>query len=386
MSASIFKIIRPFQVSDVSLVSSTVSATDPLASGAYNPATTYAAGALVQVDSPTFAFTASGYTFTAAAHGFAAGTLLKTSTSDTLPAGLTANTGYYMVGVATDTFRLSLSKGGVPIPTTSAGAGTHTATVTSHLVFESLQASNTGNTPHTSPLWWVETGATNRWKCLDLQTASQTYDADTMTYIIQTKGRVDSAYLGNVSATEVIITARESGGGAIVYGPSTYSLQASVSVSSYWSWFYEPIRLDSEFVDIDFPPYLNLELEITLNNTGGVVQVGTILVGLSKSFGTTMNGATFSINDYSVKSADDFGNISFTERAYAKRGNFQVVLDNSAVDGVGYELAKYRATPIVYVASTAYNSAIFYGKYNSFSTLVAYDSYSICSIEIEGLT
>src|SRR5574340_939473 len=107
-------------------MSSTVRATDPLASGAYNAATTYAAGTVVQVDSPTFTFTASGAVLTATAHGWANNDTLQVSSSGTLPAGLTAGVLYYIIQADTDTLKLSLTKGGSPITTTSAGAGTHT--------------------------------------------------------------------------------------------------------------------------------------------------------------------------------------------------------------------------------------------------------------------
>lgn len=378
------QIIRPFQISDVSLVSSTVSATDPNASGSYSAVTTYGVGTVVQVDSPIFTFTVSGYLFQAAGHGYSAGTILKTASSGTLPTGLTVNTRYYMVSVTIDTFKLSTTKNGTPVTTTSAGTGTHTATVSSHKLYESLVASNLGQTPHKSPTYWLDLGQTNRWQCLDIVTASQTFNADSATYVIQTQGRIDGLYAGNIAASEIVITARESGGGAIVYGPATYSLRKHVATC--WEWCFTEIEHISEFVDIDFPPYSDMEITIVLNSIGSTVKIGTLLVGLSKDFGTTLAGATFSINDYSIKTADEFGGYTFTERAFSKRGTFQVMLDRAVVDSVGAELAKYRATPIVYIGTTAYDSAIFFGKFNSYSINVAYDTYSMCSIEIEGLT
>lgn len=381
-----FKIVRPFQVSDVSLVSSTVSATDPLASGAYSAATTYAVGTVVQVDSPTFTFTASGAVLTATAHGWANGDILQVSSSGTLPAGLTAGVLYYIVQADTDTLKLSLTKGGAPITTTSAGTGTHTATVSSHRLYESLLANNLANTPHKSPTYWLDLGMTNRWKPFDTSVTSQAERADSMTYVFQTNGRVDSVALLNVSALEVVITARESGGGAIVYGPTTYSLRSSLPATSYWSWFFDPIEFKRDFVDIDFPPYLDLQVTIVLNDTGNTVKCGAIVLGLSKTLGTTFTGASTGITDYSVKSQDDFGNYTVLERAFRKRGNFQILVDRVASDGVQQTLEQYRATPIVYVGSSEYSSTIIYGFYRDFSVNIAYSTYSVCSIDVEGLT
>jgi hypothetical protein len=36
-----------------------------------------------------------------------------------------------------------------------------------HRLYESLQAGNAGHTPETSPDWWVEVSANNRWSMFD---------------------------------------------------------------------------------------------------------------------------------------------------------------------------------------------------------------------------
>lgn len=378
------KIIRPFQTSDVAFVSSTVAAADPSASGSYNPATSYAVAAVVQVDSPTFTFTVSGYLFSAVAHGFGNGTMLQVSSSGTLPPGSAAAIRYYMVQVTADTYKLAMVRNGTPITTTGAGTGTHTATVSSHKLYESVVATNVGNTPHKSPTKWIEIGQTNRWKCLDTSTASQTFNADSATYVLQTKGRVDTVYAGNCDATDITITARESGGGAIVYGPVTHNLRKYVA--TFWDWFFSDIEFRSEFVDINLPPYADMQVTITLTRTGSTVKVGTLLLGLSKTLGTSLTGMTFSINDYSVKTSDEWGNYTFTERPFSKRGTFQVKVDAELVDMVGSELAKVRATPVVFVGTETYAQAIIFGKFNSYSIAVVYDTYSMCNLEIEGLT
>lgn len=378
------KIIAPFVTSNASLVSSTVSATDPYAAGSYNPATTYAAATVVQVDSPTFTFTVSGYLFTAAAHGYGNSEMLTVSSSGTLPPGLTAATRYYLVQATTNTYKLSLAKNGTPITTTGAGTGTHTATVSSHKLYESLLASNLANTPHKSPSYWLDIGNTNRWKCLDTEVASQTFQDATITYVIQTASVTDSLYLGNVNADSVTITARQSGGGAIVYGPTTYALRAPVA--TFFEWCFAPIKNTTEFAVTDLPTYYNIEFTIVLTRTSATVMIGTLMTGLSKTLGVTLMGASFSINDYSVKSTDEFGNMQFTERAFSKRGTFQVMIDRADVDSVNSALSQYRATPIVYIGSEVYASGIIFGKFNSFNTTVTYDTYSMCNIEIEGLT
>lgn len=63
---------------------------------------------------------------TSAAHGLKNEDLLQFTTSDTLPAGLSLATDYYVRDVTTNTFKVSLIKGGPVVDITDTGTGTHT--------------------------------------------------------------------------------------------------------------------------------------------------------------------------------------------------------------------------------------------------------------------
>lgn len=70
-------------------------------------------------------FTAANATnvFTSAGHGLANTTQVYVSSTLTLPTGLNANTIYYVVAAATDTFQLSATSGGAAIDITTDGTG-----------------------------------------------------------------------------------------------------------------------------------------------------------------------------------------------------------------------------------------------------------------------
>lgn len=379
------KIIRPFLISDGALVSTTVPATDPSSSGSYNPATSYLLGQIVQVDSPTFTFTASGMIMTSAAHGWGMNKIVRLSSTGTLPTPLIAGKDYYLVQITVDTVRFSASKGGAPIITTSAGTGIHTATVSSHKLYESLVSSNIGNTPHKNPDLWLELGATNRWKCIDDSNTTLTQQADSIQYVFQTIGRLDSVALMNVSASEVKIMAKSAG--VIVYPEKTYNMSSSaVSVTDWYTYFFEPIYRKTALVDSDFPAYSDMEVTITLNDLNNTVQVGEIIIGASKTIGATQHGASVGITDYSIKSADEFGNYTLTQRTFSKRGSFQLHMPKISVDSVQKMLETYRAIPCVYVGSELYDATIIYGFYKDFNINIAYQDYSTCTIDVEGLT
>lgn len=104
------------------------------------------------------AFTAAtSDTITSNGHGLSNGDVLILTTTNTLPAGLSTGTPYYVISATTNTFELSTSAGGSAVDITSTGTGTHywhqpTATVTlrehgsgSNLFSKSLTAADLVN-------------------------------------------------------------------------------------------------------------------------------------------------------------------------------------------------------------------------------------------------
>jgi hypothetical protein len=162
---------------------------------------------------------------------------------------------------------------------------------------------------------------------------------------------------------------------------------AKASSGGFWAWFFEPIATKLNFVDFDLPPIANLTVTITLNGAAtDLIGCGGIVVGLGQELGGTQYGATVGIVDYSRKTKDAWGNWSVFEGAYSDRGSFQLQIDRVAVDSTKAVLAKYRATPIVYVGSDSYDSTIIYGYFKDFSIAIAYATFSVCTLDIEGLT
>ena len=83
-------------------------------------------GAALSVTGSGTAFTAAASdTITSAGHGLSDGDVLLLTTTDTLPAGLSVNTPYYVISATTNTFELSATSGGSAVDITDAGTGTH---------------------------------------------------------------------------------------------------------------------------------------------------------------------------------------------------------------------------------------------------------------------
>lgn len=69
--------------------------------------------------------TAADNLLTKAAHGFAAGTRVRFTTADTLPAGLALATTYYVINPTLNTFQVSATLAGAAVDITDAGTGVH---------------------------------------------------------------------------------------------------------------------------------------------------------------------------------------------------------------------------------------------------------------------
>src|SRR5687768_6334460 len=111
-----------------------------------------------------------------------------------------------------------------------------------------------------------------------------------------------------------------------------------------------------------------------------------MVVGPIIDFGSTQYGVEVGIRDFSRKEQDDYGNYTIVERAYSKRATYPLLLAADKVDSFQQVLAGLRATPVVFIGSDQYSSTAVYGFYIDFSIEIAYLYYSVCSIEVEGLT
>jgi hypothetical protein len=116
------------------------------------------------------------------------------------------------------------------------------------------------------------------------------------------------------------------------------------------------------------------------------VSCGAVIVGLSRAIGGTAFGANLGITDFSIKQADDFGNLTVVERAYQKTGEFTVFVRSAFVDTLQDMLAGLRARPALYIGDDAYGSAAIYGFFKEFVTAIQYADVSVLTIQIEGLT
>lgn len=256
-----------------------------------------------------------------------------------------------------------------------------------HRIYQSAVNSNLNFNPTTSPTQWVEVGATNKFALLDGSSSTVTSFTETCHYIFKPNTSISSLAfinLTNVGSIRVRMTDPVHG---VVYD-QTYSLLASISSPSWYAWFFSFRDLKNTLTVFDLPPYPAAELRIDINAvTDATGSIGAFVFGRTQPIGIgVQQGARLSMQDYSRKERNEWGDTVLVQRAFAKRLNVDTYLENRQLDSVYNLLTSLRATPVVWVAADGYSSLVVYGFFSNFDINIAYPLHSDCSIEIEGLT
>ena len=268
-----------------------------------------------------------------------------------------------------------------------AGGTTYAADVRvidSHLIYQSLQASNTGHTPATSPTWWVQVSATNRYKLFDLVNSSQTAQSTSMTYTVRPGVVVNSIAAVNMQSVYSIRVRMTSDAYGLVYD-QTISRSRLPSDASWWAWFFGARTAALTTYTLDLPSFV--DAAITVDFTGlSDMAVGNLIFGTVSTWGLAMSTAvSLGIRDYSKKETNEWGDIVLTQRAFAKKAQFPLVLAASDVDALFNHLATLRATPCVWIGSSDFTSTVVYGFYQDFEIIISYPLVADCNLTLEGL-
>lgn len=254
---------------------------------------------------------------------------------------------------------------------------------TNHRVYQSLIASNTGNSL-SSAAHWLDTGPTNAYNMFDESNTTQTSRKESITVTVVATGRADAVSILNMSAStvRVVMSTAESG---TLYDV-THNLVTDSGINDWYEYFFEPIVKKGDLLIYDLPANTNPTFTITINQPNDTTLVGSLVIGQHRDLGNLLYGARVGIQDYSRKEADDFGNYTIIERAFAKKATFKVVVENAKVDALTALLATYRATAIVWIGSDDFTSTWIYGFYKDFSAEIAFTNHSYLYLDIEGLT
>jgi len=261
--------------------------------------------------------------------------------------------------------------------------------VATHKIYESAQAGNVGHYPPDNLAgatpYWLEVGATNRWRMLDGKVGSQTTNADTIELALDTSEQSSVNFL-QLEAASLLIEVTDNTTSTVVYS-ETFSLISDKNIIDGWTYFFEPF-IFTRNRSVGIPLLADSTTAITISNLTGTAKCGEVLIGNSTFIAPVAFGAELGLTDYSVPQVDDFGNYSYLQRSWSKRGTFSLQIDNNRIEYILDLFADIRTVPVLWIPDDGEklrSSLMVYGIYKAFSTVISYPQLSMCSLEIDGL-
>ncbi len=254
-----------------------------------------------------------------------------------------------------------------------------------HRVYQRLNAGSGPTPPNLDTTNWVDAGPTNKWAPFDRSVGSEASSggATTLSYTI-TPGQVVTG-LALLDASCDSISIQVSVSGDVIY-EREYSplLTSDASVGDWYAYFFESIERRASLFDAQLPAFSEAVIGIALSGTAPL-KLGTLVLGRPYTIGATLARSRLSINDFSVKSTDEFGVTTLTERAFSRRMEANISIPTASVNVIAQRMADIRAKPVVWIDSESVGEIMLYGWCKEWLIEMQYQNISNCSLLIEGL-
>ncbi len=195
---------------------------------------------------------------------------------------------------------------------------------TTHRIYESVVANNTGADPVTDDgSNWLEIGATNRWRAFDQRRSNTAQQADQITYSVIPSQDCDAIALFGLVAGSVRIEVYD---GATAIYDQTFVMVDKGNVVSAYTWFFGGVIYARQKVLNGFPGYIGHRIDITIDATGSVAQVGHIVMGRNHLLGRVLNLPTVQFVSHSRKGYDEFGNELLVKRGSTRKVDLSLLV------------------------------------------------------------
>lgn len=233
------------------------------------------------------------------------------------------------------------------------------------------------------PPTWLDLGVVNRWRMFDGIIGQATTNSGTIEATVQFPQVVNAISFFGLQGNTLKVTVADSVDG-IVYEREE-PLQDNSAITSWYAYFFEPIIQREDLTLLDLPQYQNAEITIEIDAGLGIAECGEAVIGRQQVIGVTNFGTSVSIQDYSRKERDQFGNVTVVERRFAKLVDYDVTIETMAASSVQSILARFRARPIVYIGDENRPETVAYGFYRGWRIGLDNPAISSATIEVEGI-
>lgn len=267
---------------------------------------------------------------------------------------------------------------------TTYAIGNEVVVAADHRTYKSLQAGNVGHAPISSPTWWLDVGATNRYRMFDLLRNTQTEQASPLTVVITPGVRCNSiALLGLVGDS---VTVSITSGGSTVY---TFTQNLSTrEVLDWYDYFFLPFSTMPSVVLFDLPPYTNAIITVAITRASGNVKCGGLVLGSYVYIGDVQYDAESDALNFSTVDRSTFGDSVLIPRRTVPKTNQTILCKKDRVDKVRDLRTAMNAVPAVWSglddSTDGYSEALLIlGYYRRFTINIVHPEHALITLELE---
>lgn len=237
---------------------------------------------------------------------------------------------------------------------TTYALGDKRISTTTHRIYESLRAANTGNDPTLidnrvgATPWWADIGPTNRWAMFDDQISTQTVATSPLVVVLQ-PGLLNSLDLEALDGEALQLVVKDAPGGTVILDTGVVSLEGSAPADYYEHFFsmFQPLR---EYLAQGIPEYSTCEVTLTITS-GGTVKVGACLFGDLVPIGLTQRGAKAKPKTYSRIARNARGENEIIRGKSAKDLSLSVVVDIDEANSIVRLLTGVLDKPVLFIGT-----------------------------------
>lgn len=243
------------------------------------------------------------------------------------------------------------------------------------------------NVPPTSdPTKWLKVRTINKYLAFDDKVGTATTANGELIMVIQPGQVIDSLAMFNIIGSSIEVEMKDYQGN-VVY--EKVIPMDDTLIIDWFDYFTKPFDFRRNVILADFPQYSSptITIKVKPNESSNTTGIGQMTYGNKYLIGKTQFGASSGIKDYSVKETDKYGNTFLQPGSYNDRMEVEIWVEPFNTKFVKNILTDLRATPAVWFATeiSEYENLNVYGYYRDFNVVVSGPSYSICTLEIEGL-
>lgn len=256
--------------------------------------------------------------------------------------------------------------------------------VTTHLVYESVVNSNSGNAV-TDTTKWTLIQPTNKWAAIDLLYNTTTVQPRLITMILQLGSRSDSLCLTGITANSLNVTVMNAG--AVVYS-DTENLNTR-DVTNWYEYFYAPFITKSSLALFDLPPYTGAIVFLSFYATSGNAECGAVTIGTAIDLGDIQYSAQADVLNFSSVTRNfDGGTAAMVQRRNVPKTIQKIWVDKTQLNKIRRFRDNYNGMPAAWIGieddeDGYYESFVIVGFYKKFTINTEQPETASIDLEIE---